>query len=222
MSSESEDEDRNNYFQLRTFFEDDCTKLFRNVLEHYFTNCSNLVKSIPKDAYRTENLNGFISDKDEIRLKHDDASFKKFNFELLCAVFETGVCNKRCGSPPLGWQTTEETVVSNHKNTGEDILQIMQIWRKYLANNEEEELLNNDIEMIWNILHGVACRLSNNFSTFGKRFLKKIEKKTSGNEAFCYSTIYFILIKIIIQLQIISSAAFFQMYHQLFSDLFKQ
>lgn len=184
MSSESEDEDRNNFFQLRTFFEDDCTKLFRNVLEKYFSNCSNLVESIPKDAYRTENVNGFISDKDEIRLKSDDASFKKFNFKLLCALFETGVCDKCCGRPPLGWQTTEETVVSNHQNTGEDILQIMQIWRKYLENNEEEELSINDMEIIWNILQDVACRLSNNFSTFGKKFLKKIEKKTSGNVAF--------------------------------------
>lgn len=172
MSSESEDEDRNNYFQLRTFFEDDCTKLFRSILENYFSNWSNLVKSIPKNAFRSENLNGSISDKDEIRLKSDNASFKNFNFELLCVVFETGVCEE---------QTTKETVVSNYQNTREDILQIMQLWRKYLANNEEEELSNNDNEMIWNILHGVACHLSNNFSTFGKRFLKKIEKKTSGN-----------------------------------------
>lgn len=203
MSSESEDEDRNNYFQLRTFFDDDCTKLFRSVLENYFSNCSNLVKSIPKDAF----ISGFISDKDEIRLKSDDASFKKFNFELLCVVFETGVCDKCCGCPLLGWQTTGETVVSDHQNTGEDILQIMQIWRKYLANNEEEELSNNDNEMIWNILHGVACRLSNNFSTFGKRFLKKIEKKTSGN-------LTFILIKNIIELQKkIKCSLFFQMHH---------
>lgn len=184
MSSESEDEDRSNFFQLRTFFEDDCTKLFRNVLENYFSNCFNLVKSIPKDAYITENVNGFISDKDAVRLKSDDASFKKFNFELLCVVFESGVCDKYCGRPPLGWQTTEETIVSDHQSTGEDILQIMQIWRKYLANNEEEELSINDNEKIWTILHDVACGLSNTFSTFGKRFLKKIEKNNSGNVVF--------------------------------------
>lgn len=183
MSSESDDEDRSNFFQLRTFFENDCTKLLRNVLDGYFSNCGNLLEKIPREAYATENLNGIILDKNEKLMKREDASFKKFNFELLCVIFQTGVCDDFCGRPLCGWQTMEKSFISNPQNAGDDILQIMQIWRQYIANNEEEEITNNDNEMIWNILYDVACRLSNTFSTFGKRFLKKIEKETSGNVA---------------------------------------
>lgn len=80
----------------------------------------------------------------------------------------------------VGGKRWRKNFISNPKNSGDDILHIMQIWCQYIANNEEEEITNNDNEMIWNILYDVACRLSNTFSTFGKRFLKKIEKETSG------------------------------------------
>lgn len=180
MSSESDDEDRSNFFQLRTFFENDCTVLLRNVMDEYFLNCAKLLEKIPREAYATSNPNGIISEDNEKHVKRDDASFKKFNFELLCVIFQTGVCDEFCGPPEYGWQMMAENFIENPKNTGEDILQIMQIWRQYLANNEEEEINNNDNEMIWNILYEVACRLSNTFSTYGKRFLKKITKKTIG------------------------------------------
>lgn len=61
------------------------------------------MKLILKDVYIIENVNGFILDKDVVCLKSDDVSFKKFNFELFCVVFEIGVCDKYCGCLFLGW-----------------------------------------------------------------------------------------------------------------------
>lgn len=190
MSSESDEEDRNNFFQLRMLFEKDCTQLLRKVLENYFSNCANLLEKIPKEAYATEN--GIISDKNEKLLKRDNINFKRFNLDLLCVIFQTGVCDEFCGRPQCGWQPMEKNFISNPQNTGDDILRLMQIWRQHLENNEEEEMTINNSNMIWKMLYDVACRLSNTFPSDGKRFLKKIEKGTSGNVALCLFTLYHI------------------------------
>lgn len=190
MSSESDEEDRNNFFQLRMLFEKDCTQLLRKVLENYFSNCANLLEKIPKEAYATEN--GIISDKNEKLLKRDNINFKRFNLDLLCVIFQTGVCDEFCGRPQCGWQPMEKNFISNPQNTGDDILRLMQIWRQHLENNEEEEMTINNSNMIRKMLYDVACRLSNTFPSDGKRFLKKIEKGTSGNVALCLFTLYHI------------------------------
>lgn len=190
MSSESDEEDRNNFFQLRMLFEKDCTQLLRKVLENYFSNCANLLEKIPKEAYATEN--GIISDKNEKLLKRDNLNFKRFNLDLLCVIFQTGVCDEFCGRPQCGWQPMEKNFISNPQNTGDDILRLMQIWRQHLENNEEEEMTINNSNMIRKMLYDVACRLSNTFPSDGKRFLKKIEKGTSGNVALCLFTLYHI------------------------------
>lgn len=190
MSSESDEEDRNNFFQLRMLFEKDCTQLLRKVLENYFSNCANLLEKIPKEAYATEN--GIISDKNEKLLKRDNLNFKRFNLDLLCVIFQTGVCDECFGRPQCGWQPMEKNFISNPQNTGDDILRLMQIWRQHLENNEEEEMTINNSNMIRKMLYDVACRLSNTFPSDGKRFLKKIEKGTSGNVALCLFTLYHI------------------------------
>lgn len=152
MSSESENEERDNFFELQIFFCNECTQLLRSILKSYFVDYTEFLNQM-------EDFYGSISEKDQDLIKKENANFKKFKLELLCIIFESGVCNE-----------------SNLTTTGEDILQILQIWRQYIVNNDDEVISESDYENIKRILYEVAGNLSNTFPSFGERFLKKIGK----------------------------------------------
>lgn len=179
-SSESDAEDKANFFELWKFFENDCKKLFRSLLENYFSSYAVLVDKIPQEAYTSENSNGIISEEDQRLIESENAISKKFSFELLCNIFETGVCDEYCGRPSVGWKLKEETTLSYFQNTGDAILQLVLLSRQYLSRNKEREISNRDNHMIWSTLRNVADRLSSTCPKIGKKFLKKIEKEFTG------------------------------------------
>lgn len=63
-SSDSDAEDKANFFELWKCFENDCRKILRSLLENYFSSYAVLVEKIPPEAYISENSNGIISEED--------------------------------------------------------------------------------------------------------------------------------------------------------------
>lgn len=184
-SSDSDAEDKANFFELWKFFENDCRKILRSLLENYFSNYAVLVEKIPCEAYISENSNGIISEEDQRLIGNESAISKKFSFELLCNIFESSVCDEYCGRPSVGWRSKEESTLSNFQNTGDDILQLVLLYRQYLSRNKEREISNRDNQMIWSTLRDVAGRLSNTCPKIGKKFLKRIEKDVTGILHYC-------------------------------------
>lgn len=185
-SSESSDSDaEDNFFELWKFFENDCRKILRSLLENYFSNYAVLVEKIPCEAYISENSNGIISEEDQRLIGSENAISKKFSFELLCNIFESGVCDEYCGRPSVGWRSKEESTLSNFQNTGDNISQLVLLYRQYLSRNKEREISNRDNQMIWSTLRDVAGRLSNTCPKIGKKFLKRIEKDVTGILYYC-------------------------------------
>lgn len=184
-SSDSDAEDKANFFELWKFFENDCRKILRSLLENYFSSYAVLVEKIPREAYTSENSNGIISEEDQRLIGSENAISKKFSFELLCNIFESGVCDEYCGRPSVGWRSKEESTLSNFQNTGDNILQLVLLYRQYLSRNKEREISNRDNQMIWSTLQDVAGRLSNTCPKIGKKFLKRIEKDVTGILYYC-------------------------------------
>lgn len=172
-SSDSDAEDKANFCELLKFFENDCRKILRSLLENYFSSYAVLVEKIPPEAYTSENSNGIISEEDQRLIESESAISKKFSFELLCNIFESSVCDEYCGRPSVGWRSKEESTLSNFQNTGDNILQLVLLYRQYLSRNKEREISNRDNQMIWSTLRDVAGRLSNTCPKIGKKFLKR-------------------------------------------------
>ncbi|XP_061196372.1 helicase with zinc finger domain 2-like [Saccostrea echinata] len=182
MSSESEeDNDRSNYFQLRTCFDDDCTHFLRKLLESYFPTCADLLKELPREMFQSENPNGIISRKQHLLIKNETVISKKFKFELLCNILRTGVCDKFFSSLSLDTLSDDASSLE-HQSIGDNIEKMWQIWVQNLSNNEEEEISDSDKESIWNTLIKVADCMAKVFPNFGKKFFKNIEKKKEAEE----------------------------------------
>lgn len=197
--SESEDEERDYYFKLRTFFDNDCTKLLRNLLENYFPEYTIFLQKIPQDAYETDdNPGGIISKKHRHTLEKERSISTKFKFNLLCIIFQTGICDEMCGCPSGGWQNNNP-YLADPQNTGDDILQLFKIWQQYLSDEDTEDLSEKDYDKICSILLRVSQRLSKNYPIIGKKFLRSAEKTLSHgiifdmlNQILFYSSILYI------------------------------
>ena len=180
-SSDSEDEERKYYFELRKFFDDDCTILLRSLLEEFFPEYTTLLQNIPREAYETnENPEGIITKKHQHILEKEGRISKKFKLDLLCTIFQTGVCDECCGRPSSGWHNNDTSF--DPQSTGDDILKLLQIWRQYLSDEDTEDISKKDNEIIWRILLCSAERLCIKYPLFGKKFFRSVEKKLTKND----------------------------------------
>lgn len=183
MSSESEDEDqlRSNYFNLRDFFDDDCTKLLRNVLNGYFPIYRDLLEKISRDNKNAERSNIHFTEGELEMIKKENSISKMFKFELIDKIFRTGVCDEFCGGPSVDWNSHGETSLSNYQNSGDGFLQLFNIWRQYISKNDQEEISDSESKIVWTILREVTHHLKQYIPDFEKRFLKKKPIDESGN-----------------------------------------
>lgn len=188
MSSESEDEDqlRSNHFKLRDFFDDDCSKLLRKVLNGYFPIYTDLLKKISQDGKNAERLNFNFTEGELEMIKKETNISKIFKFELIDKIFRTGVCDEFCGGPSVDWNSLGETPLSNYQNSGDGFLQLFNIWRQYIKQNDQEEISDSDSKIVWTILREVAHHLKHSFPEFEKRVLKKGPIDESGYIYFMF------------------------------------
>lgn len=189
MSSESEDEDqliRSNYFNLRNFFDNDCTKLLRNVLKEYFQNYTNLLKKISQDGKNAERSNFNFTEGELEMIKKETNISKRFKFELIDKIFRTGVCDEFCGGPSVDWNSHGETPLSNYQNSGDGFLQLFNIWRQYIEQNDQEEISESDIKIVRTILREVAHHLKHSFPEFEKLVLRIERIDESGYIYFMF------------------------------------
>lgn len=174
MSSESENEEqfRSNYFNLRYFFDDDCTQLLRNVLNEYFPIYTYLLEKISRDSKNAERSNIHFTEGELELIKKENNISKMFKFELIDKIFRTGVCDEFCGGPSVGWNSHGETSLS-YQNSGDGFLQLFNIWRQYISKNDQEEISDSENKKVRSILREVTHHLKQDFPDFENRFLKK-------------------------------------------------
>lgn len=182
MSSESENEEqfRSNYFNLRYFFDDDCTQLLRNVLNEYFPIYTYLLEKISRDSKNAERSNIHFTEGELELIKKENNISKMFKFELIDKIFRTGVCDEFCGGPSVGWNSHGETSLS-YQNSGDGFLQLFNIWRQYISKNDQEEISDSENKKVRSILREVTHHLKQDFPDFENRFLKKKPIDESGN-----------------------------------------
>lgn len=190
MSSESENEEqlRSNYFNLRYFFDDDCTQLLRNVLNGYFPIYRDLLEKISRDSKNAERSNIHFTEGELEMIKKENNISKMFKFELIDKIFRTGVCDEFRGSPSVDWNSHGETSLSNYQNSSDGFLQLFNIWRQYISKNDQEEISDSESKIVWTILREVTHNLKH-FPDFEKRFLKKKPIDESGNYIYLLSYI---------------------------------
>lgn len=183
MISESEDEEqfRSNYFNLRYFFDDDCTQLLRNVLNEYFPIYTYLLEKISRDSKNAERSNIHFTEGELEMIKKENNISKMFKFELIDKIFRTGVCDEFCGGPSVDWNSLGETPLSNYQNSGDGFLQLFNIWRQYISKNDQEEISDSESKKVWSTLREVTHYFKQDFPDFEIRFFKKKPIDESGN-----------------------------------------
>jgi hypothetical protein len=180
MNSERDDKKTVNYHNIKKCVSVVCARFLRCLLLHFFSTYSQLKDAIPTNCFKSKNVSGFISQKNEHIICNEESISSNFKFPLLYHIFRSGACDELMCGPRVGWHSTEKPAACD-KGVGDDILRLGQIWEDYLDDDDDDEIPDDTSQDLWNILLHVSHRMAETYKGFGDSFKQEIRKER-GNK----------------------------------------